>query len=163
MLIALILLSFDLHILFLFPVQCFIICLQYVHISFTFIFILFHKKEVIKKQVISQIAHRFFIIAPVGNDRGLLILRSFSLVKYSRPPIFFSSIPMYTVKCKNAAGSDVPAAFLCYSSAMRWFEWESVLQACLHKHFFIQISIWWKPPSFLVFMNMKTEDVMAEL
>ena len=27
-----------LHILFLFPVQCFIICLQYVHISFTFIF-----------------------------------------------------------------------------------------------------------------------------
>ena len=26
---------------------------------------------------------------------------------------------------------------------MRWFEWESVLQACLHKHFFIQISIWW--------------------
>ena len=31
----------------------------------------------------------------------------------------------------------------CYSSAMRWFEWESVLQACLHKHFFIQISIWW--------------------
>ena len=32
---------------------------------------------------------------------------------------------------------------ICYSSAMRWFEWGSVLQACLHKHFLIQISIWW--------------------
>ena len=30
-----------------------------------------------------------------------------------------------------------------YSSAMRWFEWESVLQACLHKQFFIQTCIWW--------------------
>ena len=26
---------------------------------------------------------------------------------------------------------------------MRWFEWESVLQACLHKQFFIQTCIWW--------------------
>ena len=33
--------------------------------------------------------------------------------------------------------------YFCYSSAMRWFEWGSVLQACLHKHFLIQISIWW--------------------
>ena len=32
---------------------------------------------------------------------------------------------------------------ICYSSAMRWFEWGNVLQACLHKHFLIQISIWW--------------------
>ena len=32
---------------------------------------------------------------------------------------------------------------ICYSSAMRWFECGSVLQACLHKHFLIQISIWW--------------------
>ena len=26
---------------------------------------------------------------------------------------------------------------------MRWFEWGSVLQASLHKHFHVQISIWW--------------------
>ena len=30
-----------------------------------------------------------------------------------------------------------------HSTAMCWFKWESVLQACLHKHFFIQISTWW--------------------
>ena len=32
-----------------------------------------------------------------------------------------------------------------HSSAICWFKWESVLQACLHKHVFIQISIWWTP------------------
>lgn len=71
----------------------FTICSHFVHIYFLYYF---HKKEVIKKQVISQIAHRFFIIAPVGRkSTGVssfyMILRGFAIVypEQSRSGYFF--------------------------------------------------------------------------
>ena len=43
------------------------------------------------------------------------------------------------------------------SSAMRQFVHKSVLQACLHKRFFVQIDIWWtsKLLVFMLFENKK--------
>ncbi|RHV49281.1 hypothetical protein DXB45_13450 [Clostridium sp. OM04-12AA] len=69
---------------------------------------------------------------------------------------------MYTVKCKNAAGSDVPAAFCVTVQPCAGLNEKVCCKlACISA--FLFKSAYGGTIRLLVFMNMEQEDVMSEL
>ena len=79
----------------------------------------------------------------------------FFVSQVQQTAIFFSSIPMYTVKCKNAAGSDVPAAFCVTVQPCAGLNEKVCCKlACIST--FSSKSAYGGTTKLLVFMNMKT-------